>query len=558
MLDVPLNKLYKKIEKLMRPHPFLDGATTCFGVMPDWNPAEILGIRPKKLAISLYKELITDNIWAHQRNDYGYRDLTLHPLMVSFCGIPYIDVRVSFNSFVPKGIKTELSKKLVDYYISKFKEFPKLHDKVEFEIVFSCYYFGISDDLNKLIEYGFTENETKRIEYALLTLTNEIIKPSGSVFNKDIDRAEELIKRHNIVVNSSISDVDKIYWLIENCKQYGTLPFAGVARGAFIAMQFLKSFVKRQIISSVEYDEFINSLHTVSKNLKDDIKKFHCKEMTEAEVLKKYGHIRPNTYDITSPRYDEAFEWYFGGGQDDDFFDDSKFEFSDKQKAQIQYELDQNGLLISTDELIKFIRNAIHARESVKFIFTRSVSEILSIIKRIGNRMGIDVGEMAHLDISVIKSLYSDLYYNNLSEVLLQNIELNKRQYDCATSLKLPCVISKPEDVYSFFITEDEPNFITQKVVQAESVHETDLLGRELQNKIVFIESADPGYDFLFTKQISGLITMYGGANSHMAIRCAENGIPAVIGAGEKNYSLWNQYKKIRLDCLNQKVSCVV
>jgi len=34
--------------------------------MPDWNPAEIIGIKPKMLALSLYKELITDNIWAYK------------------------------------------------------------------------------------------------------------------------------------------------------------------------------------------------------------------------------------------------------------------------------------------------------------------------------------------------------------------------------------------------------------------------------------------------------------------------------------------------------------
>ena len=64
-LSPALNRIYKKVKKLSTKHPFLLGDTTCFGVMPDWNPAEILGVRPKKLAISLYKELITDNVWAH-------------------------------------------------------------------------------------------------------------------------------------------------------------------------------------------------------------------------------------------------------------------------------------------------------------------------------------------------------------------------------------------------------------------------------------------------------------------------------------------------------------
>ena len=37
-----------------------------------------------------------------------------------------------------------------------------------------------------------------------------------------------------------------------------------------------------------------------------------------------------------------------------------------------------------------------------------------------------------------------------------------------------------------------------------------------------------------FFHKIKGLITKYGGANSHMAIRAAEIGLPSVIGVGEK------------------------
>ena len=146
-LSPALNRIYKKVKKLAKKHPFLLGETTCFGVMPDWNPAEILGVRPKKLAISLYKELITDSIWAHQRANYGYRDLTMHPLMISFCGVPYIDTRITFNSFVPAKLNEKIAEKLVNYYLDKLAEYPKYHDKIEFEIVFSCYYLGIPDKL---------------------------------------------------------------------------------------------------------------------------------------------------------------------------------------------------------------------------------------------------------------------------------------------------------------------------------------------------------------------------------------------------------------------------
>jgi phosphoenolpyruvate synthase/pyruvate phosphate dikinase len=154
-LQESLKKIYKKIKKLNSYHPKLLGKKSIFGVMPDWNPAEIIGKKPKKLALSLYKELITDSIWAYQRDNYGYRNLRSFPLMVSFLGVPFIDVRVSFNSFVPKNLGNSISSKLVDFYLDKLSQNASYHDKIEFKIIYSCYFFGISKKLELLLKNGF-------------------------------------------------------------------------------------------------------------------------------------------------------------------------------------------------------------------------------------------------------------------------------------------------------------------------------------------------------------------------------------------------------------------
>lgn len=560
-LDVPLDKLYKKIEKLMRPHPFLLGNSTCFGVMPDWNPAEILGVRPQKLAISLYKELVTDDIWAHQRNDYGYRDLTMHPLMASFCGIPYIDVRVTFNSFIPKSLNGHIADKLVNFYIESLKHYPTYHDKIEFEIVYSCYYMGLSNDLRKLLDYGFNENELKRIEFSLLNLTNEIIHPDNGLYKQDIEKAKMLPRKYREIMESDISLIDKIYWLLEECKKYGTLPFAGVARAGFIAVQFLRSFVKCGLIEQAEYDAFMQSLNTVSKQLSLDRCRLFNGELSKTDFLAKYGHIRPGTYNILSPRYDEQFDYYFANQKSVGMSaENMEFHFRPEQMAKIQLELEQNGLNVSAEQLLQFIKEAIEGREAVKFTFTKCVSEILRLIvclgdgSWLGDKNKIAVEDMAHLDISVIKQLYVDLYYGNLNEVLRNNIAMNKQQYECARQIKLPSVIVQPEDVYCFYLLEDEPNFVTLKSVRAEVVPEAEIASTDVSGKIVFIQSADPGYDFLFAKNIGGLITQFGGANSHMTIRCAELGIPAVIGAGEKNYAAWEKANVLHIDCAGRQV----
>ena len=70
-----------------------------------------------------------------------------------------------------------------------------------------------------------------------------------------------------------------------------------------------------------------------------------------------------------------------------------------------------------------------------------------------------------------------------------------------------------------------------------------------LNGKVILIEGADPGFDWIFTQKIAGLITKYGGVNSHMAIRCAEFGIPAAIGCGEQSFERLIKSNKVHLDC---------
>ena len=47
---------------------------------------------------------------------------------------------------------------------------------------------------------------------------------------------------------------------------------------------------------------------------------------------------------------------------------------------------------------------------------------------------------------------------------------------------------------------------------------------------------------------------MYGGANSHMAIRAGELGIPAVIGVGEKQYQKYSTARVLEIDALAKNV----
>lgn len=556
-LEGPLLKIYKKIEKLSFAHPNLLGNKSMFGVMPDWNPAEMIGLKPNQLSLSLYKELITDNVWAYQRDNYGYRNLRSHPLLVSFLGVPYIDVRVDFNSFIPKSLNENIAKKLVNHYLDKLESTPAHHDKVEFEVVHSCYYLNLLDKLKELLKHGFNENEIRRIEYSLLELTNSIIRPSGGLFKKDLEKIELLKERYKSIIRSDLSLVDKIYWLTEDCKRYGTLPFAGIARAAFIAAQFLKSFVDLGIMTPDDYEGFLSSLDTVTKTLDKDLFKLSNRQISKEDFLLKYGHLRPGTYDIMSLRYDENFKNYFSSAVKKSYPKPLTYEFTKNKIDKINAILSESGIIIDAYDLIEFIKEAIKGREYAKFVFTKSLSDILRLIEEFGNKVGISREELSFVDIRTILNLYSSLDHRDVKEILKTDIGKNKEFYKYTKAIRLPVLIKNAKDIYGFFIEPEEPNYITLKSVRAKILKEDELINKRLKERIVFIKSADPGYDFLFTKKIAGLVTQFGGANSHMAIRCAELGIPAVIGAGERKFSAWSKAKMLEINCANRNVKVI-
>jgi phosphohistidine swiveling domain-containing protein len=545
-----LERIEKKIKRDQSPKPFLCGKKTIYSVMTDWNPAEMIGIRPKPLALSLYREIITDSVWAYQRDNYGYRNLRSFPLMVDFCGLPYIDVRVSFNSFVPAELDEQLSEKLVNYYIDRLTDNPKKHDKAEFEIVFSCYTLDLSERIQILKKYGFLESEIKEIVDALRNVTNHIIDHKDGLWRKDYAKIEKLNRRYHEIMESDLGDIEKVYWLLEDCKRYGTLPFAGLARAAFIAVQLLQSLVTEEIITRADYDAFMNSVNTVNSDMNHDFF-----ELSREAFLRKYGHLRPGTYDINSLRYDEAPELYFEWNKQPPKEGKEKAEFrlSLQQLNKLKEKLSENGLTNDILELMDFIKTVIEGREYGKFAFTRNLSKAIQLIGEIGQKEGISKEECAFLHIHTIYELYAST--KDVRTNLLYSIGQGKKDYELTKSITLPPVIVAPEDVMQFYYPDSEPNYITcNKVCSSVYLLETVANVSQMEEKIVLIPSADPGYDWIFSHKIKGFITMFGGANSHMAIRAGELGIPAVVGVGKKKFEQYKNASVIEIDAQGKTI----
>jgi len=176
------------------------------------------------------------------------------------------------------------------------------------------------------------------------------------------------------------------------------------------------------------------------------------------------------------------------------------------------------------------------------------------LIGQLGAEYGLKAEDCAYLDYDTIRSLYSES--GSVRERLLESIARGRERHALTRNLVLPPVIASPEDVFAFHLPPSQPNFITRKSVSARVASITDP-PEQFAGRILFVPSADPGFDWIFTRGISGFVTQFGGANSHMAIRAGELGIPAVIGAGESLFQLWGAAKKLCLDCSNQKVTAI-
>jgi len=553
-----LARISAKVALLSKPHPYLHGTRSVFGIMPDWNPAEIIGVRPRPLALSVYRELVTDNVWAYQRNNYGYRNLRSFPLLISFAGLPYIDVRVSFNSFIPADISNDLAERLVNFYTDSLVEKPTDHDKVEFEIIYSCYTLDLAERLALLRQHGFSESDCQALTVSLRDLTNRIVHAEG-LWKTDIDKLHKLQGRQETIVGSELSTVERIYWLLEDCKRYGTLPFAGLARAGFIAVQMLKSLVATGVLRRDDYDRFMVTLETVSSRMAVDLGK-----LSRPEFLRQYGHLRPGTYDVNSPRYDEMPERYFkwdadgGAGVIPTPGDNRRpaaapeFTISVPQMNRLEELLREHRIEHGVLSLFNFIKSAIEGREFAKFVFTRSLSDALQLFGELGAEHGFTRDDISYADIEVVRKLYGCCA--DTREVLGQAVARGRENYATTRQLNLPPLITAPDDIFGFTMPFNEPNFITLNAVTG-NVVAIETPAAELRGNILLIPSADPGFDWIFAHGVGGFITMFGGANSHMAIRASELGIPAVIGTGESLYRRWAAASVLEIDCAKGKVT---
>ena len=541
------------------------GKKPIFGMMPDWNPAEIIGLSPKPLARSLYQFLITSSIWNEARASMGYKSLLNKDLMYIIGNNPYIDIRKSFNSFLPSDLPEDIGEILVNSWIEKLEKNRHLHDKIEFEVATTCTDFSfIKNNSNILIKYlGEKGFDTYYEKLHFLTLS--LIKGSCSTkFAKEkdlINRITTYKEKLDNLEKSNLPDeiINVVLDTLYLCRSTGTYTFAILARHGFIAESLLRSIEDSGCISSSRLNSFRQSIQGVTTELIRDFNAVLIKNNSYENFILKYGHLRPSTYDICSPTYADRKKLFTSISKSSIELRNSKnFEFLSDEIDSIHKLLGNYcNNSISPKQLIFYISESIKLREQSKFEFTKLLSYALTLLTRWGELQGFSKEDLSYIDFSDIIYLSNNSTSKDLLSNLSQKIKSSEDYYIDCLNIKLPHILTDSNHIYVGTMSDSTPSFIGSSMVSGEilAIDEYSDCSEDLHGKIVLILNADPGYDWIFTREIAGLITCFGGPNSHMSVRCAELNIPAAIGCGENTYNKLLQIKTTDLNCLSRTIS---
>jgi choline kinase len=528
------------------------GRRAIYGVMPDWNPAEIIGIVPRPLSAALYRYLVMEETWATQRAQFGYRDVRPTPLMRQFAGHAYVDVRASLNSFIPAVLPDALAARLVDAALDRLERNPHLHDKIEFEIIPTCRDFDFArwDDA-LFAPAGITDAEANLIRDAYGAVTRTAFKVEAEAWSR--------IRHYEAALNAGVlgpvDQIGRLEGVLSLCREAGVMPFAHLARCAFVAISLLRTAVARGMLSAERVETFMATIRTVSHQLNSDAAAVASGELAFTDFVARYGHLRPGTYEITSLSYADAPDEYLRplldmphGAEPDEAFEWTQDEATALAAALADLEL--------TPDLVafeRFLRGAIIGREHAKFVFTRGLSWALDALAAFGARHGLSRDDVGFLELSDVLGYFA----GTVPEAALHHrVEVSRERYERVSAIVLPPLLVDVHGLRGFVVPQVRPNFVGKGRISAPlALIDGDRPTQSLAGTVALIERADPGHDWLFSRQIAGLVTAYGGANSHMAIRCAEFGMPAVIGIGEEQFQRLARARRIELDCLLQRIS---
>ena len=526
-IENTFKKLKVKYEK--------DKKKLSLSVMTDWNPAEIIGKESDPLSIFLYEYLILNKNWYTQRLQNGYSKFRNIKLSYQIGNTLYIDVIKSFKSFIPEKLNYKTKNKILNYYLLKLNKNPDLHDKIETEIVFSN--LSKKTHLNLIpLKLNTTEKNIFLVE---LKKVNEEIKKKCFLHYETLNKLNLISK--NLFKNLKNSkNLNDSYKVLNLTRKKFILPFAHLARGGFVSKFILKDFFKEK-----KMNEIISQIDTISTNYRNDIK-----ILNQKDFQRKYMHLVPNTYDFTNLIEKNNISNLK--------LSNNYIPYKKIEKKELKFHINDHQIkklgFNSLKDFKNFLSITISGREYAKYIFSRNIYLFFLILRNWAISKKIDLYKIKFIDKKIYNHLRSKKnYFYNFAKEVKKNEDIMNLQ----KKINLPDFINHPNNIYNFSELISKPSFIGNKCKAKLICFNKNIKDNLIyKNKIVLIPNADPGFEFLFHLGIKGIITKYGGSNSHMAIRSYELNLTSIIGVGEK-YEVIKNFSGIKIDPENKRFKVI-
>ena len=482
------------------------GRKPLFGLMPDWNTAELLGEHPRPLAASLFEDLIANKIWRQARINLGYRRSAVQPLLGFIAGRPYVDVRASLNSLIPDGTSDATSRLVIEGSINKLRQKPELHDRVESDLFPTCMGFANEGAL-QLSAAGLSKAEQRAWSAAMLTM-----EPDWQQFSAQAHAFDGTAELVQTVVNETCNETANAADLLRALgfiRGYLALSFAMHARLAFVARFQLASLVTAGALSQQRLDKILSCISVI--NSMDGLN------------ARNAGVLRPATFDIRVQPIGSIFV--------NENSTDAKLAcppLTTREYRAVTALLRPLMLNTDADAWLDMALWRIELREFAKYRLSLAVSRWLSALTSWGQRRDLSVDELSFLR---LKKISDKCDPDDLRHIIARN----SKRYDDEGSIKMPLLVANRADIRANTEPALRPTFLGRgRLSGALCVIDRHTGAAQIApGSVVLIRAADPGFDWIFAYPFAALVTCYGGPHSHMAVRCAELNVPCVLGCGE-------------------------
>ena len=169
----------------------------------------------------------------------------------------------------------------------------------------------------------------------------------------------------------------------------------------------------------------MNSIDTPLSQFQKDQLKLRNNTLSKKLFLKKYGHLRPGTYDITATRYDKN-PLLLSGIK----INSKKFKTKIPKFHNINKIFDESGLDFSKIDFEIFLKKSLSQREELKFEFTKNLSDALELIAIASKKLDFSRDEISNLDVSDILFKNKKLTKDNLIKKWIRAIKNQKTKLD--------------------------------------------------------------------------------------------------------------------------------